>query len=186
MSRPQATVRRVGRRPTANPKWAEGWTDRVSSMRIEYRVRGWLDSLQSTRSFIVRRLRRAVIRCFRLAGPVLALATAFCIGGFSLHAVRDWHRHGEFGAGFFHLHFHVGEHAHEDPAHDDHDHETPTDEKQQRSAVLTIAQALNDDASAAQTVTLWEPAHNRTPSDSAVLPRSTRPFSLANPRAPPA
>ncbi|MBD3871869.1 MAG: hypothetical protein IFK91_02950, partial [Acidobacteria bacterium] len=101
----------------------------------------------------MRRLRRAVIRYSRLACPALGVLTIICVGGFGLHAASDWHRHGELGAGFFHLHFHVGDHEHENhghdhPAHDDHDHDTPTKENQKRMAVLMIAHAIQDGASA--------------------------------------
>lgn len=48
------------------------------------------------------------------AGPGLLLSGVVCATGFGLHAADDWHRHGEMGAGFFHLHFHVGDHVHPD------------------------------------------------------------------------
>ncbi|MCW8984619.1 MAG: hypothetical protein OQK55_04705 [Thermoanaerobaculales bacterium] len=127
-----------------------------------------------------------MIRCSRLAGPVLGVAVTVCVGGLGLHAARDWHRHGELGAGFFHLHFHVGEHGHEHPADGDHDHEDPANAKRQRSAVLTIAQALHNDASAASMVTPREPAPERTLIGRVILPRSNEGPSFANPRAPPA
>lgn len=134
----------------------------------------------------MRRLRRAVIRCSRLAGPVLGLVIIVCVGGLGLHAARDWHRHGELGAGFFHLHFHVGEHGHDHPAHDDHNHDTPTEGKQRRTAVLTVTHALDDFASAAPMVACPSPTPDRTPIESVVLPRFTESSSPANPRAPPA
>ena len=138
----------------------------------------------------MRRLRRAVIRCFWLAGPVLGVVAVVCAGGFGLHAAQDWHRHGELGAGFFHLHFHVGDHEHEShghnhPAHDDHDQDTPTKENRKRTAVLTIAHAIQDVASAAPTVASPESIPDRTPSESVDLPRPTELSAFANPRAPP-
>lgn len=65
----------------------------------------------------MRRLRRAVNRLLRAAGPGLLLAGAVCVVGLGLHAADDWHHHGEMGAGFFHLHFHVGNHDHPDLEH---------------------------------------------------------------------
>ena len=138
----------------------------------------------------MRRLRRAVIRYSRLAGPVLGVMAVVCAGGFGLHAAQDWHRHGELGAGFFHLHFHVGDHDHEghghdSPAHDDHDHDTPIEENRKRTAVLTIAHAIQDIASAAPTVASPESFPDRTPIERVDLPRPTELSAFANPRAPP-
>jgi len=129
-----------------------------------------------------------VIRCSRLAGPVLGLAIIVCIGGLGLNAARNWHRHGEFGAGFFHLHFHVGDHVHEHhghrhPAHDDHD--TPTDGPRKRTAVLTVAHAIQDSAPAAPTVASPASTPDRKPIESVDLPRPTELSIFANPRAPP-
>ena len=138
----------------------------------------------------MRRLRRSVIRLFRLAGPVLGAAAIVCVGGLGLHAASDWHRHGELGAGFFHLHFHVGDHEHEihghdHPAHDDHDHDTPTEGNRKRTAVLTIAHAIQDIAPAAPSVASPEFTPYRTLSESVDLPRPTDYSVFANPRAPP-
>jgi hypothetical protein len=118
------------------------------------------------------------------------VAIIVCVGGLGLHAARDWHRHGELGAGFFHLHFHVGDHehdhhGHDHPAHDDHDHDTPTDRPGKRSAVLTVAHAIQNVASAAPTVASPESTPDRTPIESVDLPRPTKPSVFANPRAPP-
>ena len=133
----------------------------------------------------MRRLRRTVNRLARLAGPTLGIAFVVFIGGLGLHAARDWHRHGELGAGFFHLHFHVGEHGHDHPTHDGHDHDTPTDGKQRRTAVLTVAHALDDFASAAPAIASLQSTPHRTPIESVFLPRLTESSTSANPRAPP-
>ena len=139
----------------------------------------------------MRRLRNAVIRYSRLACPALGVLTIVCVGGFGLHAASDWHRHGELGAGFFHLHFHVGDHEHEihghdHPAHDDHEHDTPTERNRKRTAVLTIAHAIQDGAPAAPTVASPEFTPDPTLSESVDLPRPTEFSVFANPRAPPA
>jgi len=138
----------------------------------------------------MRCLRRAVIRCSKQAGPVLGVVAVVCIGGFGLHAASDWHRHGELGAGFFHLHFLVGDHWHEHhdhqhPAHDDHDHDTPNERPRKRTAVLTVAHATQDLSSAELTVASPEPAADRMPIESVDLPRPTEFSAFANPRAPP-
>ncbi len=52
-----------------------------------------------------------------MAGPGLLFAGSLWAAGFGLHAAEDWHRHCEVSAGFFHLHFHVGDHHHEDHRH---------------------------------------------------------------------
>jgi hypothetical protein len=127
-----------------------------------------------------------VIRFSGRAGPALAVACVVCIGGLGLHAAHDWHRHGQFGSGFFHIHFHVGHHDHDHQGHDDHDHDNPADTKQRSTAVLTIALAFDNDASATVAAAPGKPAPDRTPIDGVVLPRSTAHASLANPRAPPA
>jgi hypothetical protein len=130
-----------------------------------------------------------VIRFSRLSGLVLGFAIVVCAGGLGLHAVRDWHRHGEFGAGFFHLHFHIGQHEHhdhEDPERDGHDGEEPSDHQERRTAVLTVAQAVHDLGSATPTVTVPEIHLPRTPLDRVRLPQHTELLPSASPRAPPA
>ena len=139
----------------------------------------------------MRRLRRSVIECSRLAGPVLGVVAVVCVGGLGLHAASDWHRHGELGAGFFHLHFHVSDHqhkhhAHEHPAHGDHDQDTPTEQPRKHTAILTVAHTTQDLPSAAPTVASTEPAPDRTPIESVDLPRPTELSDFGNPRAPPA
>ena len=65
----------------------------------------------------MRRFRQAVYRLLTAAGPGLLLVGAVCAAGFALHAADGWHHHGEMGAGFFHLHFHIGDHDHPDLEH---------------------------------------------------------------------
>lgn len=127
-----------------------------------------------------------MIRCSRLTWPAAGIAWVLFVGGLGLHAATDWHRHAEPGAGFFHLHFHVGDHGHHHPDHDDHDHEAPGDGSHKRSAVLTVAHALDDHVPATLSVTSPGFAPDRTPIDRVKLQQRTELTPSANPRAPPA
>ena len=71
-------------------------------------------------------LRRGFQRTMRRLGPFLVALSALLVMGFGLHAALDWHHHGRVGAGFFHLHVHVGHHHH--GGFDHHHHESPDPE----------------------------------------------------------
>jgi hypothetical protein len=129
-----------------------------------------------------------VIRFSRLSGLVLGFTVVVSAGGLGLHAVRDWHRHGEFGAGFFHLHFHVGEHKHhdhDDSGQDGHDSEEPSGRKKQRTAVLTLAQAFHHLGSVAPAISGPKSESNCTTNESVILAQITEQSDTASPRAPP-
>ena len=139
----------------------------------------------------MRRLRRTVDHGLRLAGPCSILTAAVWVAGLGLHAARDWHRHGEIGAGFFHLHFHVGDHEHQHhddqhPVNGDHDHDTPGDDQRKRTAVLTVANALYDLSSDAPTIVDPENALGERTIECIQLPRTIDLSAAAKPRAPPA
>ncbi|HSN54898.1 MAG TPA: hypothetical protein VLT32_09505 [Candidatus Sulfomarinibacteraceae bacterium] len=63
------------------------------------------------------RLRLLVRRAGRRLGPMLVTVVAVAAAGLGLHGALDWHRHGEPGVGFFHLHVHFGDHEHPDHHH---------------------------------------------------------------------
>jgi hypothetical protein len=133
-----------------------------------------------------------MVRFVRRPGPFVVLASAVCVAGFGLHAAHDWHRHGELGTGFFHLHFHVGEHehgyhghthGHPHPGEEDH-HRSP-EQRQQRSAVLTVAHALSDLESTALELAPPEPARDRQPTAVPIVMLGPDSRGSADPRAPP-
>lgn len=72
---------------------------------------------------MLRRLRQGFGCGVRRLGPSLVTLAVLIALGFGAHAALDWHRHGEAGAGFFHLHVHAGHHHH--GAYDHHHHESP-------------------------------------------------------------
>ena len=143
----------------------------------------------------MRRFRRIIICWLRTAGPGLLTVGALCAAGFGLHAVEDWHRHGEMGAGFFHLHFHVGDHHHDDHEHagghhpetsDTRDDHEPDTREQNESPVLTVAQGVPDPGPTAPDVTAPEAVSDTTTDTQIVVAHNEGPSSAANPRAPPA
>ena len=138
-----------------------------------------------------------MVRSIRAATPALVIVVLTCFTGLGFHAARDWHRHGELGAGFFHIHFHVGDHEHDHHGHGDQDHvhhepgsshETPDDPDHRpphRQAVLTINHAYQQLAPAVPAVAVAERAPERTVVVGLFVPRASNPVRVAQPRAPP-
>lgn len=136
-------------------------------------------------------------RSIRAAAPALVIVVLTCFTGLGFHAAHDWHHHGELGAGFFHIHFHIGDHDHGDHDHGDHDHphprqesdrETPDDPDHSplhRHAVLTINHAYQQLAPAAPAVVVAERTPERTVAIQLFVPRASNPVRVAQPRAPP-
>ena len=55
--------------------------------------------------------------------------TALSLG---VRTARDWHLHGSTGDGFFHLHFHVGHHRHDEADHQERDTPGPESGSEKR------------------------------------------------------
>ena len=82
------------------------------------------------------------MRGFRALGPALVIVAAASAAGFGLTTLRDWHRHGAAGAGFLHLHPHVGGHDHRDH----HDTDDPEENSPDRLSTCTVADASSTPA----------------------------------------
>lgn len=142
----------------------------------------------------MQRFRKAVHRMLTSAGPSLLLVGAVCAAGFALHAADDWHHHGEMSAGFFHLHFHVGEHHHDEHEHADHQHQAPDDHgehdsdthERHESRVLTVAQSVSNPSPSAPAVPAPEAVSETEPDSRYGFQKPQRARSTSNPRAPPA
>jgi len=136
-------------------------------------------------------------RSTRAATPAVVFVILTCFTGLGFHAARDWHHHGELGAGFFHIHFHVGDHEHNHHEHGDHDHdhnrpgsdhETPDDPGHRpphRQAVLTINHAYQHPAPPAPAVVAVESAPECAIVVEVLVPRASNPVRVVQPRAPP-
>jgi hypothetical protein len=130
--------------------------------------------------------RRNVIRIAKWLPAASALIVAALLAGLGLHAIRDWHHHGEPGAGLFHLHFHVGHHDHETKAHDHRDRDRDPDPTNQQSKFYTVAMAApHAAASAPETAQPVSSSLRASHSDNDVFVCQEPPTDAA-PRAPPA
>jgi hypothetical protein len=127
---------------------------------------------------MLNRWRRSVIRIARWLPAAFAMTVAASLAGLGLHALHDWHHHGERGAGLFHLHFHVGHHHH----HDDHD----DDSEAPKSKFFTVAQVSPHSAPSAPSIAAPDrPCESVAPGG--VAPElSHDPPTASSPRAPPA